>query len=244
MLKKLIPALFIVVLLASCSTMRPVNSTANKQQSSPAQTTANPAAKNVKFLDDISVNPTGSSTTGNTTTTKGNNTATNTQSDIDLYLNKKTSSIENASALQLKYAVLLNTDVEQLQDTKLLEAVDEWYGTRYRMGGTTKKGIDCSAFVQAVYMTSYATTVPRTAREQYKASRIISATELKEGDLVFFNVNGARGGISHVGIYLRNNKFVHASASQGVTVSDLFDPYYLKKYIGAGRIEKPEAGTN
>lgn len=243
MLKKLIPALSAILVLASCSTMRPVNSTASKQQATPVQTSANTPNKNVKFLDDISVNPSGSTTTGNTTNSTGNNTANTTQSDIDLYLNKKTS-VEKATPLQLKYAVLLNTEVEQLQDMKLLESVDEWYGTRYRMGGTTKKGIDCSAFVQAVYLSSYMTSVPRTAREQYKISRIISATELKEGDLVFFNVNGARGGISHVGIYLRNNKFVHASASQGVTVSDLFDPYYLKKYIGAGRIERPEAGTH
>ncbi|MCR6719723.1 MAG: NlpC/P60 family protein [Chitinophagaceae bacterium] len=121
----------------------------------------------------------------------------------------------------------------------LLEHVDEWYGTPYRLGGSTKKGIDCSAFVQAVYTSAYATTVPRTAREQYKFSRIISATELQEGDLVFFNT---RGGVSHVGIYLQNNKFIHASSSQGVTVSDLFDPYYLKRYIGAGRITKPIAG--
>ena len=81
-------------------------------------------------------------------------------------------------------------------------------------------------------------SLPRTARDQYRASRIISAVELKEGDLLFFNTTG---GISHVGIYLRNNKFVHASSSQGVVISDIFDAYYLKRYIGAGRLEKPGA---
>jgi lipoprotein Spr len=76
--------------------------------------------------------------------------------------------------------------------------------------------------------------LPRTAREQYKASERISRTELKEGDLVFFNT---RGGVSHVGIYLQNNKFIHASVSNGVVVSDMFDAYYLKRYVGAGRME-------
>ena len=146
--------------------------------------------------------------------------------------------MEKASELQLKYAILLNTEVELLQDNVLLEHVDEWYGTRYRYGGSTKSGIDCSAFVQAVYLSAFAISLPRTARDQYRSSRIISATEVKPGDLVFFNTTG---GISHVGIYLQNNKFAHASTSQGVTVSDMFDPYYLKRFIGIGRIEKPGA---
>ena len=59
---------------------------------------------------------------------------------------------------------------------------------------------------------------------------------MKTGDLVFFNTTG---GISHVGIYLQNNKFIHASASYGVTISDMFDPYYLRRFIGVGHIEKP-----
>ena len=116
----------------------------------------------------------------------------------------------------------------------MLESVDEWYGTRYRLGGTTKSGIDCSAFVQACFLAAFGITLPRTAREQYKATKRISRTELKEGDLVFFNT---RGGVSHVGIYLQNNKFIHASTSQGVVVSDMFDAYYLKRYVGAGRMD-------
>ena len=234
MLKKLIPALVFIVTLASCSTMRPINSTSSKQQASPATVTTKPTTRDVKFLDDIAVEA-GTPVAKKETNNSGKAAAKSGESDIDRYINKS-SSVEKASPLQLKYAILLNTEVEQLQDTKLIEHVDEWYGTRYRMGGTSKSGIDCSAFVQAVYQSTFTLLLPRTAREQYRASRIISATELKEGDLVFFNTTG---GISHVGIYLRNNKFVHASSSQGVTVSDLFDPYYLKRYIGAGRIEKP-----
>lgn len=145
--------------------------------------------------------------------------------------------VESATAIQLKYAILLNTEVEQLQNKILLESVDEWYGTKYRMGGMTKTGIDCSAFVQAVFAAAYGISLPRTAREQYKVSTLVSRTELKEGDLLFFNT---RGGVSHVGIYLQNNKFIHASTSRGVTVSDMFEPYYLKRFIGAGRPEEKD----
>jgi lipoprotein Spr len=70
------------------------------------------------------------------------------------------------------------------------------------------------------------------AKDQYKVTRHISRTELKEGDLLFFNT---RSGVSHVGIYLQNNKFVHASVS-GVMISDMFEPYYVKHFIAAGRV--------
>lgn len=142
--------------------------------------------------------------------------------------------IEKATAIQLKYALLLDTEVESISNLSLFSDIDDWYGTPYRMGGTTKRGIDCSAFVQTLFATQYGVTLPRTAREQYAASRQISRTELKQGDLLFFNT---RGGVSHVGIYLQNNKFVHAASSGGVMVSDLFDNYWVKRFVGVGRVE-------
>lgn len=144
-------------------------------------------------------------------------------------------SVESASMLQLKYALLLNTEVEEVRNTRMYEFIDDWYGTRYCMGGSSKSCIDCSAFVQTFFAALYAVSVPRTAREQYKASKRISTTELQEGDLLFFNT---RGGISHVGIYLQNNKFVHASTSGGVMISDMFEPYWVKHLINAGRLDK------
>ena len=144
--------------------------------------------------------------------------------------------IENASKLQIKYALLLDTEIEQIQNVGLYNGVDEWMGTRYRLGGSTKSGIDCSALVQILYVTQYGITLPRTAREQYDATERISRTNLQEGDLVFFNTVG---GVSHVGIYLQNNKFFHASSS-GVTISDLFDDYWEKRFIGVGRYEKKQ----
>lgn len=148
------------------------------------------------------------------------------------------SNAENLSALQVKYAVLLNTPAEEVKNPKMFEFIDDWYGTPYRLGGTTKKGVDCSAFSQFLFTSVYGLSIPRTAREQYNLTNRISRTELKEGDLIFFNT---RGGVSHVGVYLQNNKFVHASTSGGVMISDIFDEYWVKRFVGVGRLKDRES---
>jgi len=136
--------------------------------------------------------------------------------------------------LQFKYAILLDVPVEELMDHKLIEFLENWYGTRYRMGGRDKSGVDCSAFVQSFMSSMYGIAVPRTSQEQYQQSQRIKKDELKEGDLVFFKTQ-RRKGISHVGVYLRNNKFVHASTSSGVMISDLREEYFARSYAGCGR---------
>jgi lipoprotein Spr len=149
------------------------------------------------------------------------------------------SQIENAGSIQLKFALLLDVEVEQAVSLGLFKVLDEWLGTRYRLGGTSKDGIDCSALMQTLFTSFYGVTLPRTAREQYQFSSRISRGELQEGDLVFFNTIG---GVSHVGMYLQNNKFIHAS-SGGVTISDLYEDYWLKHFIGAGRVETNQQAT-
>jgi cell wall-associated NlpC family hydrolase len=141
--------------------------------------------------------------------------------------------IESGTDLQFKYAVLLDENVESMNNLPLLQFIDEWFGTKYKYGGVNKAGIDCSAFTSALKRTVYGKTIPRTSREQFDQSQKIPSENLQAGDLVFFNT---RGGVSHVGIYVANNKFVHASTSYGVTLSDLNDDYYKRRFIGAGRL--------
>jgi cell wall-associated NlpC family hydrolase len=247
MVKQLFPAVAFLVVLSSCSTFKPLNFTSNKQVNTPA-----PTAK-AKFIEDIAVTPEVSkdrtaaikpASQSTVSTSRGLDKSSNTVNKTDsdelskILASRGSAVVEAASAVQLKYAVLMNTEVESLPSKELLESVDEWYGVRYRSGGNTKTGVDCSGFTVAVYAAVYGMTLPRVSREQYRLSRKISTTELQEGDLVFFNTNGR--GVSHVGVYLGNNKFIHASVSRGVMVNGLFEPYYLKRYIGAGRYDEKE----
>ncbi len=141
---------------------------------------------------------------------------------------------ESYYSLQFKYAILLDAPVEEMLDHQLIEFLESWYGTPYRMGGVDKTGVDCSAFVQSLMLTMYGIVVPRTSREQYDQCKRISKNKLVEGDLVFFRTQRKKG-VSHVGVYLRNNKFVHASTSSGVMISDLGEEYYSKRFVGSGR---------
>jgi lipoprotein Spr len=140
--------------------------------------------------------------------------------------------LETFMPFQFKYAILLNESVEKLTNVVLYKTIDDWYGTRYRFGGTSDRGIDCSAFMQVLAGYAFGWMLPRTAREQYASMQRIARNELKEGDFVFFNT---RGGVSHVGMYLQNNKFVHSSSSQGVSIGDLNDNYWSIRFIGARR---------
>lgn len=153
----------------------------------------------------------------------------------------KGSVLANASnMLQQKYAGLLGVVPDAIGNFPLYSFIEEWYGVRYRLGGNDKHGIDCSAFVQRLYENVFCTSLVRTAMEQFSACRMVFNTDsLKEGDLVFFR-RGSR--ISHVGIYLVNNFFVHASSSRGVMISSLGDDYWQRLYAGAGKI--PEATSS
>lgn len=139
---------------------------------------------------------------------------------------------EACNMLQFKYSQLMDTEIELVSNFRLFEFIEEWWSVAYRYGGTTKKGIDCSAFSGLLMSSVFGIAVPRTAREQYNSSKKILLTDAKEGDLLFFNT---RGGVSHVGVYLANNYFVHASTSNGVSISSLTDSYYAKRFIGAAR---------
>jgi cell wall-associated NlpC family hydrolase len=112
--------------------------------------------------------------------------------------------------------------------------VKSWLGVPYKYGGTSKNGVDCSGFTSQVYLNVYAITVPRTSSEQYKQGRLVTRGNMRPGDLVFFS-NVRRGKIDHVGVYLGEQRFAHATESSGVTISELSEDYYKQRYIGACR---------
>lgn len=141
---------------------------------------------------------------------------------------------EFCSSLQFKYAQMLNRNVELVTNTSLIGFIDDWWGTKYRWGGNTKKGIDCSSFTGLLVGSVFGFALPRTARQQYAVCSKLKKVDMLEGDLVFFNT---RGGVSHVGVYLGDGFFVHSSSSGGVTINNLDESYYSRKFIGGGRIE-------
>ena len=141
--------------------------------------------------------------------------------------------IEYIPPVVFRYAVLLNIEVEKLTNKRLVEYVHQWWAVPYRIGGNSKEGIDCSAFVQGLTNEAFGISLPRTSREQADFCKEISKQDLKEGDLVFF---AAGRSISHVGMYISNNKFVHASTSMGVVISDLDEAYWSRRFVKAGRL--------
>jgi lipoprotein Spr len=122
---------------------------------------------------------------------------------------------------------------------RLYNEIKSWLGTPYSGGGHTKQvGTDCSGFVMELYLTVYNISLERRGGLQfYNNCEPIDKSALREGDLVFFN-NGDGGKISHVGIYLKDNKFAHASSSRGVVIDDLTAKYYVKHFFAAGRVKR------
>ncbi|MFZ9208944.1 MAG: C40 family peptidase [Sediminibacterium sp.] len=150
---------------------------------------------------------------------------------------KKNMGITYDAALSLpnKYANLLGVQPTSLTNVELLAQMEKWFGTQYCFGGSTDSCIDCSSFTQVILRDVYNVKIPRNSQQQFDASTKIETENLKEGDLVFFNTVSASMIITHVGVYVCNNKFVHASTSKGVTINDLSEKYFAKAYRGAGR---------
>lgn len=121
-----------------------------------------------------------------------------------------------------------------ITNTSLKKEVDQWLGVPYKYGGSSKQGVDCSGFCGNVFKNVYNINLGRSAQDIFDQSKPVSRSALKEGDLVFFKINSSR--VSHVGIYLADNKFVHASTSRGVMISDLGEAYWTKYYFASGRV--------
>lgn len=114
----------------------------------------------------------------------------------------------------------------------------KWLGVRHRLGGNTKKGVDCSGFVAIIYREIYSKQLARSSANMLKYNcKKVSRGKLREGDLVFFRTGGKKKVPSHVGIYLKNGKFIHTSTSNGVRVSSLSEPYYARTWLTGGRVK-------
>lgn len=136
-----------------------------------------------------------------------------------------------------KASVRLGMDINMEDNHRLYTASAEWIGVPYRTGGNTKRGIDCSGLVLQLYKKVYNIGLPRTTDGQLDESAKVSQRNLREGDLVFFTSRASGKKVAHVGIYLKNGKFVHASSSNGVIVSNLDESYYTRHWLRGGRIK-------
>jgi lipoprotein Spr len=125
--------------------------------------------------------------------------------------------------------------IDSAYSAYLYYQVYDWVGTRYKYSGESKKGIDCSGFVSEMYQKVYCINLTGGSKDIYTQvkEKEIEKSELKEGDILFFKIR--KGQISHVGIYLGNNKFAHASVHSGVIISDLDEAYYKKYFFKGGR---------
>lgn len=146
----------------------------------------------------------------------------------------KSSSGGSLSSISQKLGIQVTSSDNQ----KLYSEAASWIGTPYKYGGTSRAGVDCSGFTYIMYKTVYGKTISRQSGEILsKNCNRIKKSELRAGDLVFFRTDGKNSSTpNHVGVYLKNGKFVHASTSKGVVVSELDSDYYMRTWIAGGRV--------
>jgi lipoprotein Spr len=128
---------------------------------------------------------------------------------------------------------IMGVALSATSNMKLFHFVYDWIGTPYHFGGSSRRGIDCSAFTKELYSEVFNLDIKRSSRDIFSMVNPVGKDDLKEGDLVFFKIHSRR--ISHVGIYLGGGKFAHAS-SRGVAISSLDDNYYSRYFYRGGRL--------
>ncbi|WP_243354350.1 C40 family peptidase [Bacillus litorisediminis] len=138
------------------------------------------------------------------------------------------------SSFFIFFLFFLNGSAFAKDSAELVSIAKKYIGVPYKWGGTTARGFDCSGFINFVF-DQIEVDLPRTTSSLYQTGTPVAKSNLQNGDLVFFNTSGS--GVSHAGIYIGNNQFIHSSSSKGVTITNLNDPYYWgPRYIGAKRV--------
>ena len=133
-------------------------------------------------------------------------------------------------------SVRLGMDIDMNDNHALYVESAQWLGVPYRNGGTTEQGIDCSGLTSAIYKKVYRKSLERNSDDQRKKDcRKVKKSKLREGDLVFFHNGRKKKPATHVGIYLKDRKFIHASSRQGVIISTIDEDYWEKHWLSGGR---------
>ena len=127
---------------------------------------------------------------------------------------------------------------EDVSKNAIEKEARKWIGTKYKYGGNTHKGVDCSGLVVEVFNSALGIKLPRTSAAQQKYCKVIKKKELVSGDLLFFATGKKKKKVNHVGIYIGKGEMIHSSSSKGVIISKIDDAYYKRTYISSGRIEK------
>jgi lipoprotein Spr/probable lipoprotein NlpC len=115
----------------------------------------------------------------------------------------------------------------------LYEEYNKWLGTKYKLGGQSLSGVDCSSFIQQVYLNVFGLKIPRTTKKQAKSGYEIVKKELHAGDMIFFKTGWD---VRHVGIIIENGKFIHTSTKRGVSMSSIHNPYWRGNYWQSRRV--------
>ncbi|SEV95037.1 lipoprotein [[Haemophilus] ducreyi] len=145
------------------------------------------------------------------------------------------SEYENSASHKIAKSQYISLSDSQAVIRQLTQQQKEWQGTRYRLGGNNKAGVDCSGFMQVTFRRLFNIDLPRTTTDQLKKGNKIARNKIKAGDLVFFKTGRGPNG-KHVGVYVKDGKFLHASTKGGVIYSNINSAYWRKAFWQARRL--------
>lgn len=138
------------------------------------------------------------------------------------------------------FSQIMGVAVSATTNSKMYQFIYDWIGTPYRFGGNSKKGIDCSSFAAQLYDQVFNTAIGSSSRNIYSNVEKVNRADLKPGDFVFFKIRSRN--ITHVGVYIGDDKFAHASTGKGVMISNLGEAYWKRYFFNGGRVQAKDRG--